>query len=699
LKTSLRARQHIGRRGFPGGGTTNPTAPVDTTQAGAPESTLPTTSDAGENRAPLEAALSAAKERDSERQQLLDRMRAQAWIFDTTLSAIPDFAYIFDLQGRFLYANKALLDLWGLPLEQAIGKNFFDLQYPTSLATVLQQQIQQVIDTRTSLSGETPYTSPTGAGGIYEYIFTPVLALDGTIEAVAGSTRDISARKHTENELRRRTQQFEALLNGAPLGVYLVDADLRILEVNPAARPVFGAIPNLIGRDFVEVIHILRPREFADEIVRLFRNTLETGEPYFAPEKMAGRGDRGVIEIYDWQVHRIPMPDGRYGVVCYFRDITMQVNARRALEDSDRQKNEFLAMLAHELRNPLAPIRNAAEFVARARPEDAQAQRSMGIIKRQIAHLTRMVDDLLDISRISQGRIDLKIEPVELSAVVAQAVETVGPLVREKHHTLTIVSDHQTLRVNGDPTRLAQCLENILTNAAKYTDVGGEIELRCRPNGEHAVISISDNGIGVPPELLPRLFDLFVQGDRTLDRAQGGLGIGLAVVKRLVEMHGGTVSATSAGLGKGTTFEITLPRTENTRETRVGISVAKSQPRRILVVDDNADSANSLSVLLSFDGHETQTAYTAAEALQAIESFLPNVVLLDIGLPKMDGYEVARRVRQLPYGRSICLIAVTGYGQPGDLDRTRDAGFDAHLVKPIDLAALDRALLERAPSS
>jgi PAS domain S-box-containing protein len=626
-------------------------------------------------------------------------MRAQAWIFETTLSAIPDFAYIFDLQGRFLYANKALLDLWGLPLEQAIGKNFFDLQYPTSLATVLQQQIQQVIDTRTSLSGETPYTSPTGAGGIYEYIFTPVLALDGTIEAVAGSTRDISARKHTENELRRRTQQFEALLNGAPLGVYLVDADLRILEVNPAARPVFGAIPNLIGRDFVEVIHILRPREFADEIVRLFRNTLETGEPYFAPEKMEGRGDRGVIEIYDWQVHRIPMPDGRYGVVCYFRDITTQVNARRALEDSDRQKNEFLAMLAHELRNPLAPIRNAAEFVARARPEDAQAQRSMGIIKRQIAHLTRMVDDLLDISRISQGRIDLKIEPVELSAVVAQAVETVGPLVREKHHTLTIVSDHQTLRVNGDPTRLAQCLENILTNAAKYTDVGGEIELRCRPNGEHAVISISDNGIGVPPELLPRLFDLFVQGDRTLDRAQGGLGIGLAVVKRLVEMHGGTVSATSAGLGKGTTFEITLPRTENTRETRVGISVAKSQPRRILVVDDNADSANSLSVLLSFDGHETQTAYTAAEALQAIESFLPNVVLLDIGLPKMDGYEVARRVRQLPHGRSICLIAVTGYGQPGDLDRTRDAGFDAHLVKPIDLAALDRALLERAPSS
>jgi PAS domain S-box-containing protein len=681
---------------FPSGGTTKSTAPEDATQVPAPEPKLPTTSDAVENRARLDAALLAL---DAERQQLLERVRAQARIFDTTLSAIPDFAYIFDLRGRFLYANKALLDLWGLPLEQAIGKNFFDLQYPAPLATLLQQQIQQVIDTRTSLAGETPYTSPTGAGGFYEYIFTPVFSLDGTIEAVAGSTRDISARKHVENELRRRTQQFEALLNGAPLAVYLVDADLRILEVNPAARPVFGDTPNLIGRDFAEVIHVLRPRAFADEIVRLFRNTLETGEPYFAPEKLEQRDDRGVAEIYDWQVHRIPMPDGRHGVVCYFRDITAQVNARRALEDSDRQKNEFLAMLAHELRNPLAPIRNAAEFIARARPEDAQAQGSMGVIKRQIAHLTHMVDDLLDVSRISQGRIDLKIESVELSAVVAQAVETVRPLVHEKHHTLTIVSDHQTLRVNGDPTRLAQCLANILTNAAKYTDVGGEIELRWRPNGEHAVISISDNGVGVPPELLPRLFDLFVQGDRTLDRAQGGLGIGLAVVKRLVEMHGGRVSATSAGLGKGTTFEITLPRTETIREPQGKLPVAKSQPRRILVVDDNADSANSLSILLSFDGHETQTAYTAADALQAIESFLPDVVLLDIGLPRMDGYEVASRVRQLPHGRSICLIAVTGYGQPDDRDRTRDAGFDAHLVKPIDLDALERALLQRAPAA
>jgi CheY-like chemotaxis protein len=261
------------------------------------------------------------------------------------------------------------------------------------------------------------------------------------------------------------------------------------------------------------------------------------------------------------------------------------------------------------------------------------------------------------------------------------------------------VSDHQTLRVKCDPTRLAQCLANILTNAAKYTDVGGEIELRWRPDGEHAVISISDNGVGVPPELLPRLFDLFVQGDRTLDRAQGGLGIGLAVVKRLVEMHGGKVSATSAGLGRGTTFEITLPQAESIRELRGKFPVAKSQPRRILVVDDNADSANSLSILLSFDGHETQTAYTAADALQAIESFRPDVVLLDIGLPRMDGYEVASRVRQLPHGRSICLIAVTGYGQPDDRDRTRDAGFDAHLVKPIDLDALERALLQRAPAA
>jgi PAS domain S-box-containing protein len=649
--------------------------------------------------APLEFSgvlvdISRQKALDVQHQQLLEQLKTQARIFDTTLSAITDFAYIFDVQGRFLYVNKALLDLWGLRLEQVVGKNFFDLQYPDALATRLQQQIQQVIATRTSLVDETPYTSPTGAGGVYEYIFSPVFAQDGSVEVVAGSTRDISARKQAVDALHRRTAQFETLLKNAPLGVYLLGADFRILEMNPAARLLFGATEDLIGRDFVEVIRVLWPRDYADEIVRVFRHTLATGEPYFAPERVEARADRQVTEVYEWQVHRIPLPDGLFGVVCYFRDISTQVNARRTLEKADREKNEFLAMLAHELRNPLAPIRNAAEFVARAREQDEQTQKSMGIIRRQISHLTHLVDDLLDVSRISQGRIDLKIESLELAAVVAQAVETVGPLLREKEHNLTIVSDYERLGVRGDPNRLAQCLANILNNAAKYTDAGGRIELKFRPDGDEAVISICDNGTGVSAELLPRLFDLFVQGDRTLDRAQGGLGIGLAIVKRLVEMHGGKVTAYSAGSGQGTTFEIRLPRTETIEESQRQLSSGKSPPRRVLIVDDNIDAANSLSLLVGFEGHETRAVYNAEDALSNVETFRPSIILLDIGLPRMDGYEVAGRIRAMPSGKAIRLVAVTGYGQPDDRQRTREAGFDIHLVKPIDLAALERLLSE-----
>ena len=638
--------------------------------------------------------ISQHQELDADRSQLPGNAATQMRIFDTTLSSIRDFAYIFDREGRFLYANKALLDLWELPLDQIVGKNFFDLQYPADLASRLQQQIQQVIDTRAIVMDETPYTSRTGAGGYYEYIFTPVFAADGSVEVVAGSTRDLSAHKRTETALRGRTAQFESLLNDAPLGVYLVDADLRVREVNPQARPVFGDIPDLIGRDFEEVMHVLWPKEFADEIVKLFRHTLATGEPYITSERIEQRLDLQRTEIYEWQIHRIPLPDGRFGVVCYFREISSQVYARRALEAADRQKNEFLAVLAHELRNPLAPIRNSAEVLARTLSQDSQAQVAIGVIKRQVTHATRLVDDLLDVSRISEGRIDLKVQPIDLATVIAQAVETVGSLLREKNHNLLIASNCQPLQVEGDPARLIQCIANILTNAAKYTDPGGQIRLQSRSDGSQVVISISDNGIGISEELMPHLFDLFVQGDRTLDRAQGGLGIGLAVVKRLVEMHGGRVSVASQGMGAGTTFEIRLPCLERAAEPAAKPAQTKALPRRILIVDDDADSANSLSMVLKFDGHYTQTACSAGEALAQMPQFTPDTVLLDIGLPEIDGYEVARRIREIPGGQQVRLIALTGYGQSEDRARAQASGFDGHLVKPVDFAVLERVLSE-----
>jgi signal transduction histidine kinase/DNA-binding response OmpR family regulator len=365
--------------------------------------------------------------------------------------------------------------------------------------------------------------------------------------------------------------------------------------------------------------------------------------------------------------------------------------SEEALRQADRRKNEFLALLGHELRNPISPIRMAGELLSRTLQDDSRAQAAVGMIKRQAAQLTRLVDDLLDVGRITQGRIQLDRRPLDLASVVAQAVETVEPLIREKHHELIVTGHYEHLYVSADFARLVQCLVNLLANAAKYTEPRGEIRLRTRAESSDAIIEVSDNGAGIPPGLLPSVFDLFVQGDRTLDRAQGGLGVGLSVVKRLVEMHGGRVSARSPGLGRGSTFEIRLPRIERPIDAPQSASFT-SPPRRVLIVDDNADSANSLSLLLALGGHETQVALGSLEALDRIESFHPDVALLDIGLPELDGYQLAQRLRSISRLKDIRLVALTGYGQTEDRQRAFAAGFDEHLVKPVDLCALERTL-------
>ncbi len=370
-----------------------------------------------------------------------------------------------------------------------------------------------------------------------------------------------------------------------------------------------------------------------------------------------------------------------------------EVRLRMAqLEEADRQKDEFLAMLAHELRNPLAPIHNAGELLARTLPPDPRAEAAIGIVKRQVGHLTRLVDDLLDVSRITQGRIELRRRPLQLSEAIAQAVETVEPLFRDKRHRVSVTSGYETLQVYGDPARLVQCVENILTNATKYTDARGEIRVESRAEEGMAVLTITDNGVGIAPDLLPRVFDLFVQSQRTLDRAQGGLGIGLCVVKRLIEMHGGTVSASSAGLGRGSTFEIRLPLVVQGQVQHGDTPVPDVPPQRILIVDDNKDVAESLAMLLTLDKHEVVSVYAPRAALERYPVFQPDVVLLDIGLPEIDGYELARRLRALPGRAHVRFIALTGYGQAEDRQRAREAGFDAHLVKPVDLATLQRTL-------
>ncbi|HEV8578427.1 MAG TPA: ATP-binding protein [Thermoanaerobaculia bacterium] len=365
------------------------------------------------------------------------------------------------------------------------------------------------------------------------------------------------------------------------------------------------------------------------------------------------------------------------------------------LEESDRQIHEFLATLAHELRNPLAPIRNAVSLLRLGGLSAAMIEWYSTVIDRQLAHLTRLVDDLLDVSRISSGKITIHREPVEMAPVVETAVDSSRPLIEARKHTLEILLPDEPLQVEGDPTRLSQILLNLLNNAAKYTPEGGGIRLAVAREGAQAVVRVADTGLGISAELLPRVFDLFTQGDRSLDRAEGGLGIGLALVRRLVEMHGGSVEAHSAGPGCGSEFVVRLPwlaappaprDSSGERETQ---PLQPAGPRRVLVIDDNRDAADMMTVLLELWGHEVRIAHHGLEALDLAADYRPDAVLLDIGLPGMDGYEVAKRLRQLPGWDGVMLVAVTGYGQDEDLRRSRETGFDHHLVKPVEPLKLE----------
>ena len=366
------------------------------------------------------------------------------------------------------------------------------------------------------------------------------------------------------------------------------------------------------------------------------------------------------------------------------------------LGEADRRKDEFLAMLAHELRNPLAPIRNALQVLRFRGTADPIVERMGQVMDRQVGQMTRLVDDLLDVSRITRGKVALRKERVELSAVVLRAVEAAQPLIDARRHEFATALPPGPVYLDADPTRLAQALGNLLTNAAKYTEEGGRIWLTVLREGAHAVVTVRDTGIGISADMLPRVFDLFTQVDSTLDRAQGGLGIGLTLVRSLVEMHGGSVRAASAGPGKGSEFVVTLPTAPDGAPgpaAEAAPAAAPVKPRAILIVDDNTDSAESLAVLLRLAGHHVRTAYDGPSALRDVETHRPEVVLLDIGLPGMDGYAVARGLRARPGFRDVMLIAMTGYGQDEDRRQARAAGFDHHLVKPVDPAQLARLLV------
>ena len=472
----------------------------------------------------------------------------------------------------------------------------------------------------------------------------------------------------------------------------------------------------LVGRPLERLMGVAFGDFIPHDAQVLYESLLQQGRAGFSQgESFVQHADGALVPVF-FTFNALP-PDTGAAVGLLITDLTTQrhheeLNALlEALKESDRRKDEFLAMLSHELRNPLAPILNAVKVLQLHKGESPMQEKARAIIERQVGQLAHLVNDLMEVSRITIGRVQLRHDRVAVGGIVERAVETTRPLIDQRKHELTVSLPSQPIWLNADSARLEQVIVNLLVNAAKYTHEGGHIWLTVQPEGDECVMRVRDTGVGIAPELLPRIFELFTQAERSLDRSEGGLGIGLALVHRLVVMHGGTVTAHSAA-GGGSEFVVRLsmvstpappPTTETTETTETaetaGDAGATGRPLRVLVVDDNADTVETLAMLLNVSGYDVRTAFDGPTALEAALAYRPDAVLLDIGLPGLDGFEVARTMRQLPVLEHIVLVAMTGYGQETDRQRSQEAGFDHHLVKPARLEQLQLLLADVAVKS
>lgn len=625
-------------------------------------------------------------------------------LYEAALSNTPDLVYVFDLNHRFVYANEGLLRMWGKTWEESIGKNCLELGYEPWHAAMHDREIEQVVATRQPVKGEVPFTGTFGRR-IYEYIFVPVIGENGEVEAVAGTTRDVTERRRAEAELSRLHAEsdrlrrlYETALSNSPDYNFMFDLEARFTYANEALLALWGrSAHEAIGKNPLELGY---PAELAERLLRQVRQAADTRLPV-RDETLFTTAAR--TREFEYILVPVVGEGAVEAVVGSAHDITdrkalegrLREQAERLL-DADRRKDDFLATLAHELRNPLAPLRNGLELMKMASGDAGAIDQARRIMERQLAQMVRLIDDLLDVSRITSGKMHLRRELVDLATVVQSAVDSSRPLIEASGHRLIVSLPPEPVLLDADPTRLAQVFGNLLTNAAKYTDRGGRINLSIVRETSDVVVSIRDTGIGIASEHLPRLFERFSQVKSALERSQGGLGIGLSLVKGLVEMHGGTVDARSDGLGKGTEFIVRLPVQKELAAPSTPQRVDEqpgTQPRmRILVADDNRDAAESLAAMLRLGGHEVHAVHDGQEAVEAVGWFRPNLALLDIGMPKLNGYEVVRRIREQPWGKKMVLVAITGWGQEEDKRRAAEAGFDHHLTKPMNLGDLEKLL-------
>jgi len=617
------------------------------------------------------------------------------------LSPTPD-AIILAVNDAFLAASgRTREELVGVSLFVAFPRNPDD---PGDTGeTVLRRSLARVVatgqpDRLPAQRYPIPVVLPNGEAGFEERFWTavstPIFGADGTIQCISHTTSDVTEQVRSEAALRESETRYRALANATADVVYRMSPDwsqLRQLDGRGYLKDTDDASRYWID-DYI-------PAEDQALIHQAIAEAIRT-KSTFELEHRVRRLDGGVGWMYS---RAVPMLDARGEIEEWIgaaSDITERKLAEEKLRESDRRKDEFLAMLAHELRNPLAPIGAAAALLQRARLDEGLVRKTSEIIGRQVGHMTELIDDLLDVSRVTRGQVELDEAALDMRAIVADAVEQVMPLVRTRHQQLDVDVPAQSMPVMGDAKRLVQILANLLNNAAKYTQEGGRLQLAATVRHGEVIVDVIDNGIGMAPELAARAFDLFAQAERTSDRASGGLGLGLALVRSLVELHGGSVACESAGPGRGSRFTVTLPLLAQDAAPAVLRSAAQDTgddaSLSIMVVDDNVDAAETLGLLLEASGHKVSIEHDPFGALERARIEAPQVCLLDIGLPGIDGYELARRLRAQPSTAHALLVAITGYGQDSDRRLATEAGFDRHLVKPIDFDSLQDALASRS---
>ena len=620
-------------------------------------------------------------------------------IYERVVQQTKDYAvFVLDPEGRILTWNLGAERIKGYAPEEIVGRHFSVFYTREALDSRWPDHELKVATAEGRFEDEGWRVRKDGSRFWASVVITALRDDSGKLIGFSKITRDVSDRRLYEEALRQTEERFRLLVESvADYAIYMVDPEGIVTSWNTGAQRIKG-----YSREEIVGKHFSRFFVQAD---------IDAGKPW---DELARARRAGRAEDESWRLRKngerfwarvvvSPVHDGQ-GHLRGFAKVTQDLTERRHAQDLEKAAknvNEFIGMLAHELRNPLAPIRNAVHIMARLAPGDPGHEAMRQTIDRQSAHLKRIVDDMLDITRITRGGLRIEHSPVELAEVVRRAVEMSAPGIEAGRHALEIDLPGPALTIDGDAHRLTQLLGNLLNNSARYTPPGGRIRVSGAREGMWAIVSVRDTGRGIEPQVIDRIFDMFVQGRAPLQRVGGGLGIGLALARSIAELHGGTLEAHSEGEDKGSEFVLRLPLLESARaapaaeQRSAEAAAAPLVPRRILVVDDNVDAATTLHLLLRSLGHETCVVHDGVKALKMAVEFRPDVVLLDIGMPGLDGYEVARRLHALKKERRFRIVAVTGWGQESDRARSREAGFDLHLVKPVDARTLQRALEEK----